>query len=106
MAMKTEQTLTGVQRGKGDSIIDGKPQKWDYIKFHIMAELPEDKGNAVGMATQVFQCGTSDEWSKWEHAKLPMTVECEFGLGTTGKGITTTVLKSIKPTAAQPVRVK
>jgi hypothetical protein len=106
MAMKTEQTLTGVQRGKGDSIIDGKPQKWDYTRFHLIAELPDDKGNSVGSATQVFQCGLSDEYAKWEKHSYPMTVECEFELGTTGKGMTTMVLKSIKPTAAQPVRVK
>jgi hypothetical protein len=104
--MKSEYTLTGVQRGKGDSVIDGKPQKWDYTRFHLMADLPEDKGNALGAATQVFQCGSSDEFAKWQNLKFPLTVECEFKVGTTGKGITTMVLVAIKPTQTQAVRVK
>jgi hypothetical protein len=106
MKMQAQGTLTGVQRGKGEGVIDGKQLEWDYTKFHIISQLPSKGDNARGEATQEYKFGLSAEFDKWKNIPLPATVDLEFAVTTNGKGMQQTELVAIKPQPMQPTRVK
>jgi len=85
MQVKTKGTLTGIKRGKGDSIIEGKDVQWDYTSFFILSDLPESKGNAKGMATTEYKFGKSTEFDKWAHNDFPIPVDLDLVITTDGK---------------------
>lgn len=104
MLMQIKATLTGVKRGKGDGIIEGKQLAWDYTGFFIMADLPAKGDNAKGCATQEYRFGKADEFEKWKHLPFPVTVDAELSMTTNGKGDATVQLVSIAPAKDQPSR--
>jgi len=104
MQMQMKATLTGVKKGKGDGVIDGKQLSWDYTGFFIMADLPSKGDNAKGQATQEYRFGKADEFEKWKHLPFPVVVEVEFAMTTNGKGDANVQVMAIAPAKDQPSR--
>jgi hypothetical protein len=95
-------TLTGIQKSKGDGVIEGKQVSWDYTKFHLMSTLPSKGDNAKGEATQEYRFGESQEFDKWKTVSLPCVVDVEMFMTTNGKGAQAVEVQSIKPAKEQP----
>lgn len=102
MKMLIQATLTGLQRSKGDGVIEGKNMSWDYTKFHLMSALPSKGDNSKGQATQEYRFGDSHEFDKWKNIPLPCVVDVEMFMTTNGKGQQSTEVQSITPLKDQP----
>ncbi len=106
MLTQVKGTLTGIKRSKGDSVIEGKPVKWDHTVFYIMSELPTKGDNARGQATQEYKFGKADEFEKWRSIPLPAVVDVELAMTTNGKGTGSFEVLSIVPNPVQPTAHK
>lgn len=104
MQVQMKGTLTGIKKSKGSGVIEGQDRKWDSTTFYILSELPSKNENAIGMATQDYKFGTSDEFEKWRHMTLPVVVDVELTITTNGKGTQATEVTGLKPNKEQPPR--
>lgn len=101
MEFKSEVTVTGIKRSKGE--FEGN--KYDSTKFYIETGLDDRSGNAKGAACSEYSMGDSSEFSKYEHLPYPFKGVATFAQVTTGKA-TKIVLVDLKPVAAVPQQPK
>lgn len=102
--MKMQAALIGIKKNDFNGTIDGEKIVSDSTSFFIAQDLPTTTGKAKGQATMEYKYGKADEFDKWSKMPLPVQVDVELSVETTGKNIMRVVLASIKPSESQPVR--
>lgn len=92
--------VTGMTRFNDD--VEGTT--YNFTKIFVEEDLNEGD-NSRGKASQVYEIGKSDEYTKYEKFTLPMEVVGDLSMTTNGKGRQTTRFK-IKDVLNQPQQKK
>jgi len=95
MRFKTTVKVLGMKKSVGEY----EGTKYDNTRIFIEQALDSSKGDAVGVAMERYEIGTSTSFDRFSKLPFPHEAELEMEIVTTGK-VSKTVVHSYHPLTA------